>query len=517
MDQRIPAWRTMTGACAIGALVLAAGSAASWWWPALRPDAWPSPSTPLASVLLALAASTLLLQCAPAPRIAGGRIVALLVVVLGLAALALAARARLHGVAAPVAFNVAKNVFLLGLALLLLDWTPRRFLRPSELLAFLLVLIAFLALLARVYGIDLGGRRETFMPPLTAGAFLLLALGTLWARPDRGVMAAIAGMHDSAHTARRALLVMALAMVVLGWLRLQGERRGLYDADVGVTLYTFAFIATLAALVIWNARTLHRADARRRRAEDAIRALNAELEEKASALIRANAELESFSYSISHDLRAPLRHIDGYARMLQEDAGPALDADSRRQLDVISDSARHMGMLIDDLLAFSRLGRKPLERARVDMRGLAEASLGEAGVARAGHAGITIAPMPDAWGDPALLRQVWINLLSNALKYSTPRGAEARVEIGGRREAGMLHYFVRDNGVGFDMRFADKLFGVFQRLHAADEFEGTGVGLAIVQRIIARHGGEVGFTAAPGAGATFTFTLPDGADGEISA
>lgn len=516
MDQQVPAWRSMTGASALGALALAACSLLSWWWPALRPDAWPVPSTPLASALLALAALALWLQRAPATRPGVGRAVALLVVVSGIAGVVLAARARTLGEAAPVALNVAKNISLLGLALLCLDWTPRRFARPSELLAFLLVLIAFLALLARVYGIDLGDRRTHFMPPLTAGAFLLLALGVLWARPAQGVMAAIAGGHDAGHTARRALLVIALVMVVLGWLRLQGERRGLYDADVGVTLYTFAFIASLAALVIWNARTLHRADARRRRAEDAIRALNAELEDKALALTRANAELEAFSYSISHDLRAPLRHIDGYARMLQEDAGPALEADSRRQLDVISDSARHMGMLIDDLLAFSRLGRKPLERARVDMRALAEAALAEAGAGR-NPAQVVIAPMPEAWCDPVLLRQVWVNLLSNACKYSAPRGGEARIEAGGRREGGRLHYFVRDNGVGFDMRYAEKLFGVFQRLHAAEEFEGTGVGLAIVQRIVARHGGEVGFTAAPGAGATFTFTLPDAPDGEIPA
>ena len=516
MDQQVPAWRSMSGASAIGALVLVACSLLSWWWPALRPDAWPTPSTPLASVLLALAALALWLQCAPARRVASGRAVALLVVVAGVAAAVFALRARSLGLAAPIALNIAKNASLLGLALLFLDWSPRRFPRPSELLAFLLVLIAFLALLARVYGIDLGDRRETFMPPLTAGAFLLLALGVLWARPAQGVMAAIAGTHDAGHTARRALLVMAVTMVVLGWLRLQGERRGLYDADVGVTLYTFAFIASLAMLVAWNARTLHRADTRRRHAEDAIRTLNAELEDKAAALTRANAELEAFSYSISHDLRAPLRHIDGYARMLQEDAGPALDADGRRQLDVISDSARHMGMLIDDLLAFSRLGRKPLECTRVDMRALAGAALAEAGAGR-DAAPAAIGPMPDAWCDPVLLRQVWVNLLSNAFKYSAPRGDEARIEAGGRREGGRLHYFVRDNGVGFDMRYADKLFGVFQRLHTAEEFEGTGVGLAIVQRIVARHGGEVGFTAAPGEGATFTFTLPDVADGEIPA
>jgi PAS domain S-box-containing protein len=243
----------------------------------------------------------------------------------------------------------------------------------------------------------------------------------------------------------------------------------------------------------------------RKAAERSIRDLNAELASRAEELRQSNRELESFSYSVSHDLRAPLRHIDGYARMLQEDAGDALDGDCRRYLDEIGGAARRMGALIDDLLAFSRLGRKPLERGPLRMRALVEEVVAESG----GAGKVQLGELPDAHGDPVLLRQVWVNLVSNALKYSAPRGEAARIVIEGARQDGRVRYRVRDNGVGFDMRFADKLFGVFQRLHSQDEFEGTGVGLAIVQRIVLRHGGQVHAEAEPGQGATFGFALPD--------
>ena len=242
----------------------------------------------------------------------------------------------------------------------------------------------------------------------------------------------------------------------------------------------------------------------RKRAADSILALNAELGASAVQLQQTNRELEAFSYTISHDLRAPLRHIDGYARMLHEDAGDQLDADMRRYLDTISDSARQMGALIDDLLAFSRLGRKPVERTEVDMHALLERVVQELG----GADRVSLGALPAAQVDPVLLKQVWVNLLSNALKYSAPRGDAARIEISGEHGDGIVRYQIRDNGVGFDMRYADKLFGVFQRLHSHDEFEGTGVGLAIVQRIVLRHGGAISAQAEPGRGAIFTFELP---------
>lgn len=248
------------------------------------------------------------------------------------------------------------------------------------------------------------------------------------------------------------------------------------------------------------------------RSEREIRTLNAELEQRVARrtaeLEAANRELEAFSYSVSHDLRAPLRSVDGFSQAVAEDYGPLLPEDGRRCLAVIRESAQRMGELIDDLLAFARLSRQPLEVRPTDMDALVGEALDQLHSLRQGRkVELRIAALPAGEADPALLKQVWINLLSNALKYSRPRDP-AVIEIGGDVEEGRLRYFVRDNGTGFDMRYAHKLFGVFQRLHRAEEFEGTGVGLAIVQRIVHRHGGEVHVVAAPDQGATFSFTLP---------
>lgn len=245
----------------------------------------------------------------------------------------------------------------------------------------------------------------------------------------------------------------------------------------------------------------------RRRADRELRLVHEELQRRAVQLEAANKELESFSYSVSHDLRAPLRAIDGFSRILEEDYGEGLDDEARRLLRVVSDNAKRMGMLIDDLLAFSRLGRKELGWERLDMAALAREASAEAIAPYGERTRLEIGPLPAAWGDRALLRQVWANLLSNAAKYGA-RAPHPRIEVSGRTGNGEIVYTVRDNGVGFDMRHADKLFGVFQRLHAADEYPGTGVGLAIVQRVVARHGGRVGASGEIGRGAEFWFTLP---------
>jgi PAS domain S-box-containing protein len=237
----------------------------------------------------------------------------------------------------------------------------------------------------------------------------------------------------------------------------------------------------------------------RKRIERERQALNARLE-------AANKELESFSYSVSHDLRAPLRAIDGYALMLQEDYAARLDNEGRRLLAVVRDEAGRMGQLIDDLLHFSRTGRQRLDAVPVDMRALVAEVITELRVAHP-RAAIELAELPRAVGDRAMLRQVWVNLVGNALKYSA-KAPEPRVEIGGRAAGADLEYWVRDNGVGFDPRYTERLFGVFQRLHREEEFPGTGVGLAIVQRVVARHGGRVAAEGRPGEGARFSFSLP---------
>ena len=209
---------------------------------------------------------------------------------------------------------------------------------------------------------------------------------------------------------------------------------------------------------------------------------------------------------MSNDRRAQRRAVDGDALMLTEDYGERRDDEGRRLLAVVRSSAEQMGRLIDDLLKFSQVGRRPLARAPLDMRALASEVLGELAQAYP-RARVELGALPAAQGDRALLRHVWANLLGNALKYSARKDAP-RVEIEGRIEGAEAVYTVRDNGAGFDMRYYAKLFNVFQRLHREDEFEGTGVGLAIVQRVVVRHGGRIWGEAAPGEGARFHFSLP---------
>jgi len=234
-----------------------------------------------------------------------------------------------------------------------------------------------------------------------------------------------------------------------------------------------------------------------------------EVTERTQQLEAANRELEAFSYTISHDLRAPLRAVSGFTSILFEEYADAMPAEARGYLKRVKDSGDHMGQLVDDLLAFSRLGRQAVRTQRVNMRSIVDRALQELSPALDGRqVEVVIGELPDAACDAALVEQVFVNLLSNAFKYSRRR-EHARVEVG-VLEANPIEgptYFVRDNGAGFDMEYAGKLFGVFQRMHRSEDFEGTGVGLAIVQRIVERHGGRVWAEAKVDAGATFYFTL----------
>ena len=251
---------------------------------------------------------------------------------------------------------------------------------------------------------------------------------------------------------------------------------------------------------------------RLKQAEEARRVYAEKLEEMVEARTRdleaANKELESFTYSVSHDLRAPLRHINGYISLLADRFTDVLPEKGRHYLDTIVDSANQMGLLIDNLLQFSRTGRQEVRQTRFDMNALFQEALNTI-QPEGPTASIqwTIARMPEVSGDYSLLKQVWINLLDNAVKF-TKNKKDARIEIGCKEENKELVFFVRDNGIGFDMQYAGKLFGVFQRLHSASAFEGTGIGLANVRRIILRHGGRTWAEAEPDKGAIFYFTLP---------
>jgi len=262
------------------------------------------------------------------------------------------------------------------------------------------------------------------------------------------------------------------------------------------------------AEVYQRAQELGEANRKLRSANEALEERSLRLQNLTGQLQAANRELEAFSYTVSHDLRAPLRAIDGFSRLLVERHGAQLDPEAQRLVGVVRTSTQKMGHLIDDLLAFSRLGRQAVRETDVDMAGLFTGVFDEL---RAAHPDrnleLVLEPLPRARVDPALIRQACVNLLSNAVKFTRDRDP-ARIEVAARDEGTHQVYVVKDNGVGFSMAYADKLFGVFQRLHSAHDYEGTGVGLAIVQRVAERHGGRVWAEGRPGEGATFYLALP---------
>jgi signal transduction histidine kinase len=253
---------------------------------------------------------------------------------------------------------------------------------------------------------------------------------------------------------------------------------------------------------------LNREIAERIRAEGEISRLNEDLKNHVVRLEDSNRELDAFSYSVSHDLRSPLRHMAGFMELLQKRSWSQMDETNRHYMTIISDSSKRMGMLIDDLLAFSRIGRSEMRTVVVRVKKLVQEAIGELReVTKERDIAWKIGDLPDIYGDPSLLRLVLVNLISNALKFTRTR-PRAEIEIGCTEEEDEFFFFIKDNGVGFDMDYAEKLFGVFQRLHHRDEFEGTGIGLANVRRIVSRHGGRAWAVGSPDQGATFYFSHP---------
>lgn len=364
------------------------------------------------------------------------------------------------------------------------------------------LLLGGITVVGYLYGVDalLGPARFTVMALHTGIAFVVLGLGVLCAHPDLAPVRLLLSDSLGGLQARRLLVPLVGVPMLLGWLRLEGQRAGYYDTEFGVALFLVSSVILLVAFLLWTGAGLARVDEERRRANEArLRGLE--------ALEVANKELEAFSYSVSHDLRAPLRTISGFSQAIEEDCGAALGEVGRDHLRRVRTEAGRMGLLIDDLLRLSRLMRAEMRREEVDLAVLAREVVEDL---RRGSPGrdveVLIPPTLPARGDAALLRIVLQNLVDNAWKF-TSRREKARIEVGGEQRGGESVYYVRDNGDGFDPAYTHKLFGAFQRLHSTSEFPGVGIGLVTVQRIVQRHGGRVWAEGAPGKGATFSFVL----------
>jgi signal transduction histidine kinase len=326
------------------------------------------------------------------------------------------------------------------------------------------------------------------------------------------------------------LLTFFVSYLLVDWFFVP-PRHSIFVADGAHLAGNFSYIF-VGLTIIFFGRSLHearkRADANarqaisnlaqlqdemveRKRVEDEVLRLNGELEQRVkdrtAELMVVNQDLEAFSYSVSHDLRAPLRHIDGYTQLLEEEYGKQLPEGALKYTGKIRNGSRSLGQLVDDLLELSRMGKREIIRKTVDLKSLVEQAMGEVQPETANRQiEWKIGELPSTECDGSLVKQAFVNLLSNAVKYTRPR-EKARIEVGQLKVDGKTAIYVRDNGVGFNMKYAGKLFGVFQRLHRPDQFEGTGVGLATVARIVRKHGGRIWVEAELEKGATFMFTL----------
>ncbi len=357
-----------------------------------------------------------------------------------------------------------------------------------------------------------------------AKAAIMKPIDEFFVLMDSRTRDAVRTAQNHATALRYAFIVLALALLFMLWrayaalnyylggsldeIHEQIVRLGSGEFFSGVEVESTLKAGVLGWLSEAHAK-LNNTDRERKEAEERIERLNTDLQQWAAQLEMANKELEAFSYSVAHDLRAPLRAIDGFSAMVVDRFGSQVDPEAQRLLGVVRSNARRMARLIDDLLAFSRIGRSEMRYSRLNMEEMARAAFLESAPDPELSAKIDfrIGKLPETEGDPALVGQVWANLLSNAVKFSSLKERPV-IEIEGAVEGDRAIYRVRDNGAGFDVAYASKLFGVFQRLHGANEFDGTGVGLALVQRIVNRHGGRVWAEGAVGQGATFSFELP---------
>ena len=414
------------------------------------------------------------------------------------------------GISNRMAINTSGCFVLLGSALWLLPTAKRWQLRVVDYLLTANLLIALLSILGYLYVVDIfySVLAQVPMAVHTAISFLLLSLAVFFAYPRQGLMEEITSPWAGGFLARRFVPAIFLIPILLGAIILIGEWQRLYGLDFGMAVFCIGSIL-LFLVPAWRVvKTLNRLDRSTKEAEAALKRVNQALEAQATQLEVSNRELESFSYSVSHDLRAPLRAIGGYSQMLREESNGRLDDSGKRMLDTVIRNAEKMGRLIDELLRFSKVGRAGIHRAPLDMNQIVEETMNTLTIGDAHPPTVELTPMPTAMGDYDLISLLYQNLLSNAIKYSS-KNPTPQIQAGVIQQSSRPVYYVRDNGVGFNMKYHHKLFGVFDRLHKAADFEGTGVGLAIAHKIVLAHGGDIWAESTEGEGATFYFTLEE--------
>jgi signal transduction histidine kinase len=512
------------GVAALGVVVLLGWAVDSRLLKSIVP--WLVAMNPLTAVAFILAATSLWLSVArPASPPARGLAAACAGAVMVIAALRLIGymgtdvgidrllfSERLDAEPIPnrMAPNTAAAFLLTGLGLLGLRSQEPKVLWATQTLGFVVSAISMVTLCGYTYHAAGLVRVSQFIPMAfnTAVGFAALSIGILYARPRVGLVADLIGEESGSRIARLLLPVVIGIPLALGWMGVRGEQAGLYDSGTGTALLVASWVVVFGATVWWQARVLNRADAKRTAAEAEIAALNRKLRRRAAEIEAANRELEAFSYSVSHDLRAPLRSITSFSQALLEDHGDTLDDQARDYLDRVVRAGRRMAELIEDMMVLSRISRSEMQRRSVDLSATALEIVEELVQGQPDRkVALRVEPGLVVEGDPKLLRIMIENLLANAWKF-TALQPNPRIEFGALpSENGNRTFYVRDNGAGFDMEQAGRLFTPFQRLHSEAEFPGTGVGLATVRRVVRRHSGKVWAEGEVSHGATFYFTV----------
>ncbi|MEN7549453.1 ATP-binding protein [Rapidithrix thailandica] len=405
-----------------------------------------------------------------------------------------------------LAINTAACFVLLGTSLYLMDKHTVSGKRIADYLATTILLISLLSIIGYLYVVDVfyAFLKKIPMAFHTSLSFFLIGQAIIYRYPNQGIMRHITSHRAGGVVARKILVAVILIPIMLGGSLLLLEWRKLFGSDFSAAIYTLGIIVLFFVICMPIIRSLNEADAAREKAEAKLLQTIEDLKTRTTQLETSNKELESFSYSISHDLRAPLRAVDGYAQILLHDY--PLDEEAQKLLYIISHNGKKMGILIDSLLSFVEIAKKGIDKKCIHMQQLVTRVVERTIDSMENTPLVTIESLPPAYGDQNLILQLLEKLISNAIKYSSKK-TTPQIRIGAFTQANKTVYYIKDNGDGFDMRHYDKLFMVFHRLHHQDEFDGVGIGLAIAQKIIKIHNGEIWAEATKGEGAVFYFSL----------